>query len=432
MAADNGINAAENRIVGLMFGSAIGDAVGLYTEFCNQDEAKDSYPDGRFNLDSTGQNLTNYLPDTHRAKFDDGSWTDDTDMALCILLAFLNTGSVDHVSIATRFHSWRQNGLRALDTVAADYGDQTNRVLSRKDYLKFDKGGPQASASAYWIERCGSGRSGGAGNGAIMRTHPVAAICANQTLHQTFTAAAEIARLTHVDPRCVVSAVIATAIARGLIRGEIRTMQKLDQYMQVTLRWYVDQRHAEETDHYQLNNDRRAELSRAVTAESLAELDLDNPVEMGYTYKTLGAAVYCLRAAMRCLSQPGLSRQAVEDTRKSLFEDLISELTMAAGDADTNAAVAGALLGAYLGYDAIPAHWKTGLRSGNFLLSKSRSLCMALRVIPGNYTFGSEEDTALSGGRPVLDKKAANMRRAEFSRWKRRRLDILEERWSSR
>jgi len=40
---------------------------------------------------------------------------------------------------------------------------------------------------------------------------------------------------------------------------------------------------------------------------------------------------------------------------------------MEAGDADTNGAVAGALLGCKIGYDALPKDWIGGLREKDWL-----------------------------------------------------------------
>ncbi|ROW01944.1 hypothetical protein VMCG_05625 [Cytospora schulzeri] len=436
MAAANRTNDAENRIVGLMVGAAVGDAVGLYTESLSALDIKDHYPFG-FLLDSTGQNPTPYFPDDHRSKFDDASWTDDTDMALCILLAFLHTGDIKHVEVATRLRDWRYKGLRALDTGVPDIDEYNEVVLARLDYLRQDTGGPLASAQNYWVAT-GGGKDEGNGKGAIMRTHPIGAIRANGSTHEALAAAANVARVTHSDPRCVVSAVIITAIARGLIRGEIRTIQELDRHLQTSVGWYIAQKYEAEVKYYRLNKSRREELSRIVTSGSLFAMGLDefkSPAEKrsgGDTYKTLGAAIYCLRKAMSRLSEVDSSEPEFETTRKSLFEKLISDVAIEGGDASTNTAVAGALLGAYLGYDAIPANWRNGLRNMEFLLSKSQSLCKALKVIPGDYVFGSEADTALTGGRPELDEAALDAREAAFDGWKQQRTATLQQRWASK
>jgi ADP-ribosylglycohydrolase len=86
------------------------------------------------------------------------------------------------------------------------------------------------------------------------------------------------------------------------------------------------------------------EFDHFTYAESLEHLKLDEPNQIGYVYRSLGSAIVSLRMAMRAL--------ACRDdpiSAETLFEELIVNLIMEGGDADTNAAVAGALLGAYLG-----------------------------------------------------------------------------------
>lgn len=63
--------------------------------------------------------------------------------------------------------------------------------------------------------------------------------------------------------------------------------------------------------------------------------ELDEPSGIGYTLKALGAALWCLFHAHD-------------------FEEGLLVVVNEAGDADTNVAVACAVLGAKFGYDAIP------------------------------------------------------------------------------
>jgi ADP-ribosylglycohydrolase len=76
----------------------------------------------------------------------------------------------------------------------------------------------------------------------------------------------------------------------------------------------------------------------------LEALDLDeglNPGEIGgtgYTLKTMVAGFWTLNSA-------------------ASYEDGILPIIHEGGDADTNAAVTGSLLGARFGYQNIPQHW---------------------------------------------------------------------------
>lgn len=67
-------------------------------------------------------------------------------------------------------------------------------------------------------------------------------------------------------------------------------------------------------------------------------LDLDEPYSMGYTLRTLSAALWCY-------------------WHSPSFEEGLFSVVNEGGDADTNAAVACAILGAKFGYDVIPKYY---------------------------------------------------------------------------
>jgi ADP-ribosylglycohydrolase len=62
------------------------------------------------------------------------------------------------------------------------------------------------------------------------------------------------------------------------------------------------------------------------------------------------------------------------------FEDALIEVVNKGGDADTNGAVAGALLGARDGYRAIPARWRDGLLNRDRIIAVADDLWQA-RVV---------------------------------------------------
>ena len=71
-------------------------------------------------------------------------------------------------------------------------------------------------------------------------------------------------------------------------------------------------------------------------------LELDEPSSIGYTLKALGSALWCLFHA-------------------NDFEEGLLRVVNEGGDADTNAAVACAMLGAKFGYTSIPQKYTDGL-----------------------------------------------------------------------
>lgn len=70
--------------------------------------------------------------------------------------------------------------------------------------------------------------------------------------------------------------------------------------------------------------------------------------KIGYTFKCMGAAFHALK----------LAEQYQKEGKLGIFRQIIEEIAAEGGDADTNGAAAGALIGAYLGYvGQIPTNW---------------------------------------------------------------------------
>ena len=85
--------------------------------------------------------------------------------------------------------------------------------------------------------------------------------------------------------------------------------------------------------------------------EGLDSLCLDDEKSMGYTLRTLGAALWAYWHA-------------------TSYKEGILKIVLSGGDADTNAAVAGAILGTKFGIDQIPEEWKSGFLYASLLRNK--------------------------------------------------------------
>jgi hypothetical protein len=249
---------------------------------------------------------------------------------------------------------------------------------------------PERVARERWEK---TGRNA-APNGSLMRTHPLGVICSGVKEEEAFAAAAEISRATHVDPRCVVSCVVGTGLVRAVVRGEVKGDGDVDEVVKRAVEWYKKEGGKEgdgEVDWDEL-------WKHVKPAGGLAELKLDDQAAMGYVYKTLGSGVALLRLA---IGKAETSRGGLLD-RSKVFEDLITDLVMRGGDADTNACFAGALLGGYLGYSWLPDHWKHGLKHEEWLLGKADALGEVLGYKDGDYQGSRDKDAELQGGKPPL------------------------------
>ncbi len=295
----------RDRILGCLYGQAIGDALGLGTEFMSKEEINRHYPQGLSRYEQ-------FIQDRHRSKSAKGAWTDDTDMMLCVLDGFEN-GTFNLHQIAKNFKDWFKS-----DPV--DIGLHIYNVLSYSDYLD----NPFFVAEVHWkLNRCRS-----AANGGIMRTSVV-----GLPMGVTDKDIEDICRLTHPDKRCIGSCVIASRIINSLV-WEQRNMS-LQEIKSIAQKY----------------DDRIMEWIDLAYAEDIEPLNLEDNATMGYTLRTLAAALWAYFHAPD-------------------FESGLLTIVNEGGDADTNAAIACAILGAKFGYSSIPSYYIDNLHNGSIYKEK--------------------------------------------------------------
>lgn len=292
-----------DNIRGVIYGQAIGDALGLGLEGMSRDDVRRNYPKG----------LNEYyqiVQDKHRKRWIPGQWTDDTEQMICILKSLLERRIVDVEDIARRLAEWRSSDGLGIDMVSYS-------VLTHPDFAA----DPHKASRAVWE----AGGRESAGNGGVMRTSVLGAweFWDAERVRQN---ASSVCRITHFDPRCVASCVAVCHAISALLRGE----QDPVKLMVAVSKMAIDL------------DERAHETAKLAARGSLMALHLDDRVTMGHTLKTLGAGLWAMVHATD-------------------FEHGLSRVIHAGGDADCNGAVAGALLGARFGFQAIPRLWREDL-----------------------------------------------------------------------
>ncbi len=285
-----------DRFKGVLYGQAIGDALGLGTEGMTDEDKAWKYPNGIQNYDQIFQ-------DRHRKRWKIGDWTDDTDMMLCIAEAVIEDKGVNIMNIAKHFKAWAQGTPMGI-------GETTYKVLMIGDYTEkpFEVSHMVWKMSKYLS----------AANGGLMRTSVVGLFP-----KEVKTCAESICRLTHYDPRCVGSCVIVSELIHALAYGK----EPLSRYQME----YIARQYDTSICEY---------ITKAWQEQDVKKLvDYDH---MGYTLVTLSVALWAY-------------------WRASSFEEGLLAVVNAGGDADTNAAVACAILGAKYGFSSIPAKYVDGL-----------------------------------------------------------------------
>jgi ADP-ribosylglycohydrolase len=297
----------RDRIAGALLGVHAGDALGAAVEFSSWASIRARYPDG---LDQIiGGGPFDWPP---------GHATDDTDLTRAVLLAYL-TPSADVVrAAADHMLAWLDGAWpgRRPGSAPRDIGGATGTGLRRYR----ETGDPRA---------CGSG-VGQAGNGSLMRCIPTALAVADRA--RRVMESMEMSAITHDDPRCTVGCAAYNEIAAALLAGT-----PPDEAVAVGLSTAV-------------------ELGNTLVAEAISHGQHLRPETMAATGQTLLAD----DAAGFVLDSLSLAVAAVLDPRP--VPAVLVDIVRVGNDTDTNAAIAGGLLGARDGATAIPATWLSVLQ----------------------------------------------------------------------
>jgi ADP-ribosyl-[dinitrogen reductase] hydrolase len=262
-----------------------------------------------------------------------GEWTDDTQMALIVATSLIDNDGLDETDLFDRFRAW-------LDAGPADVGIQTWAVLGSG--LAWDE-----SARRHFE----SGQRG-AGNGSLMRTTPAAIFFADQGPDDSADAARRISDLTHGDP----AAGDGCAIFHRMIAAALDGSDPLAVLPEALAN---------------IPGERR---ERWVTTLDAGWTPDDATVGNGAVWPTLGTAVWALRQGWP-------------------FEEAMRHVIDIGGDTDTIACVAGGLLGAVQGIQAIPSRWTTPLNGelpGNKAIASD---LVSLQDLAGRLDHQESNDT---------------------------------------
>src|SRR5881394_579612 len=264
--------------------------------------------------------VTDLAPPPKNSPYDD-----DAAMALLLGESLVSSQGFDANDLARRWVKWMKVDGRGI-------GATTRRALTLIDR------GKEPFEAGRLANQENPGRS--AGNGSVMRCAPVALLYHNDP-DRLMRVSTQQAAITHSDERCTWGAVAVNLAARELLHGNI---------------YFVD-----EVLHRM--GDRAPRVLRdaihRVPRESEADLPIARAGEAGYV-------VHCIEIAFWFVHHD-----------RSLEESLIY-LAQAGGDTDTNAAVAGALLGARHGEVALPPRWMDQITGVEGIAKLAERLVMAL------------------------------------------------------
>ncbi|WP_086872202.1 ADP-ribosylglycohydrolase family protein [Kosakonia pseudosacchari] len=233
-----------------------------------------------------------------------GQWTDDTSMALCLAESLVTCNGFDAKDQMNRYLNWWKWGYLSSTGHCFDIGMTVASALQ-----KFANDGEPFA---------GSSNPRTAGNGSLMRLAPVV-LWFFPDQAQVLEYAQASSRTTHAAPEALASCRLFAQQLMNALQGKSKreTLTDIAQLPeQENLRHIAEGRYLQKT---------RAEIFGT-----------------GYCVQSLEAALWCF-------------------AKGNDFEETILLATNLGDDADTTAAIAGQLAGAFYGINGIPQTWRDKL-----------------------------------------------------------------------
>ena len=338
-----------NKFQSGLYGLLIGDALGVPYEFHSAAEIP-SYSDIEMNPPSGFERA-------HRG-VEPGTWSDDGAQALCLLDSIITCGKFDLKDFSDKLLSWYQEGKWAVDGMVFDIGIQTGEAL-------------MAYKSGMAPEKCGMVRPNGKGNGALMRTLPLA-LWHNGTDKELVIDAHSQCLITHGNICNQVCCALYCLVARSLLNDSdfdqalenaIQVLRNIYREMPVTVQVGL---HTPLCRPYKRIKQEgngviyMRSLPHSVTEQPLAELlqmpeyeqELEWSVRPDEPWEGSGSGyvVDCLRSAFMIMKHA------------TSYEEAVKQAIMLGDDTDTTACVTGGLAGILFGFENIPSRWYNALR----------------------------------------------------------------------
>ncbi|SEO27506.1 ADP-ribosylglycohydrolase [Mucilaginibacter gossypiicola] len=290
--------ANRNFYKDILFGVAIGDALGVPVEFRSRESIAQKPV-----MDMMGFGTHDQLP---------GTWSDDSSLTFC--LADVLAEGYNLQKIANSFVSWLYDEQWTARGEVFDVGIATRASIERvlRKVRPDLAGGFDESSN---------------GNGSLMRILPLLFYIKDKPLNERFIFTKEVSSITHGHVRSVIACFYYLEFARKLLTNA----DAMAVYHEVNteLRLFLEGT--------TINRDELMLFNRLLN-DNIYAYAINEIQSSGYVLHTLEAAIWCL------LTTTNYSEAVLKAVNLGL-------------DTDTTAAVTGGLAGLLYGFESIPEHW---------------------------------------------------------------------------
>lgn len=332
-----------------MMGLVVGDALGVPVQFMSREEIASREAGAVTGMEAGG---VYHMPE--------GTWSDDSSMALATMVSIIEKGKVDPMDIMERFVKWEFEGEYTPFGEAFDEGITCRTAINH--YLQISD-----------VEKCGATGEYANGNGALMRILPACLYYYKQCDEKEAIEGIHVlGALTHNHLRSNMCCGIYYFMVKSVIES-VRNQKKLP------LRALLQEGIHIGLAYYKKNSNNHTEITHLKRLFHLSEL-MNIPEEeirtTGYVIDTIEAAVWCLITT-------------------DSYQQCMLKVVNLGDDTDTVAAIAGGLAGLYYGYEEIPPKWLSVIKRREWIEDLCKQAAGERKEVPEK---AFEEKTANTSG----------------------------------
>lgn len=318
-----------SKFVDSIIGHAIGDAMGVPTEFCIRERLLEHPVTEMISSDKTGQPA--------------GSWSDDTSMEICTIDSFIQKGKWDYSDIMSKWLEWINEAKYTANNETFDVGRTCLRAIRN-----FSLGTEPL--------KCGLDSEVSNGNGSLMRILPVALYSYFKKLNEKEIRdlTNDVSSLTHAHEISKLGCYIYVRYIMYLLDGKTKEeaynlIQNLD---------------------YSSYSEYAISKYERILKNNIKELNINSISSGGYVVDTLECSLWVLLNA-------------------NSYKETIVATTNIGNDTDTVGAIAGSMAGIIYGVNSIPEKWINKLKRKEYLIELSLNFEKAICSFKKDVLLGT-------------------------------------------
>ncbi|MGQ9643784.1 MAG: ADP-ribosylglycohydrolase family protein [Ignavibacterium sp.] len=288
----------SEKIKSVLFGVAVGDALGVPVEFKSRQTIKQNPV-----IDMIGYGTYNLPP---------GTWSDDSSLTFCLAEAL--TKDFDLNTIGQNFVKWYQENYWTPHGHVFDIG-----IVTRQAIIRLAKGEKPELAGGF--------EESDNGNGSLMRILPLLFYLLDKPISERYDITKKVSSITHGHIRSVIACFYYLEFAKQIIEGK----DKFEIYRNLqteVLNYFTT---------LTINQTEIALFDRLLKSD-IHKLNENQIQSSGYVLHTLEASIWCLLTTDN-------------------YKEAVLKAVNLGNDTDTTGAVTGGLEGLLYGIDNIPTNW---------------------------------------------------------------------------